>query len=145
MREVELVALTPSHPKPEPRPKPPRRRVNPVSEQRKAENALRSELRPHWLRRHGVCAASGQHKCFGGLTIHEPWTRGRGGPVDDPRNWATLCAEANRGVSQSTGWMAWAQREGLLFHARAGREWLEAGGRFPGLTIEQAIEEVRKW
>lgn len=48
-------------------------------------------------------------------------------------------------VSQDADWQDWASVVGLLFHEREGREWLEAGGRFPGMTKEQAIEEVRSW
>lgn len=35
--------------------------------------------------------------------------------------------------------------EGLLFHVREGDAWLAAGGRFPGLTREQAVAEVKSW
>lgn len=82
------------------------------------------------LRRYPLCEVQRlrPHACFGGLTVHEPWTRGRGGPIDDPRNMVTLCAEVNRLVSQDADWMRWATLRGLLIHASQGPAWLEAGG-----------------
>lgn len=68
------------------------------------------------------------HDCFGGLTVHEPWTRARGGPIDDPRNMVTVCAEANRLISQDADWIRWATDVGVLIHASQGSAWLEAGG-----------------
>ena len=120
-----------------------------MSKHRAVDAASRSDLRPFWFVREGVCEATKRgavHRCWTGLTVHEAHTRARsGGLIDDPRTWFTLCAEVNRLVSQDADWQEWATAEGLLFSARDGDEWLRAGGRFPGLTREQAIAEVKSW
>ena len=64
--------------------------------------------------------------CFGALTVHEPWTRGRGGPLGDPRNMATACQFHNDEMTQ--GQQAWAEANGYLISAAEGPAWLEAGG-----------------
>lgn len=156
------MCAVPAAPKPEPRPRKrlapgrtlaaPTEKMRPFSAKRAVENQVRADLRPHWFRREGVCEAQKYDRrgpgsdCLGGLTIHEAYTRARsGGIIDDPRSWFTLCAEHNRLVSQDAAWMVWAEEVGLLFHDLAGREWLEAGGRFPGLSKQQTIEEVMTW
>lgn len=120
-----------------------------VSAKRAVDAAARSDLRPHWFKREGICEATKRgavHRCWTGLTVHEAHTRARsGGLIDDPRTWFTLCAEVNRLVSQDPAWMEWAQSEGLLFHEREGDEWLRAGGRFPGMDRDQAVAEVKSW
>ena len=120
-----------------------------VSRRRAIDAAARSDLRPSWFIREGVCEAvkrGAVHRCWTGLTVHEAHTRARsGGLIDDPRTWFTLCAEVNRLVSQDAGWQEWAEAEGLLFSAHDGDEWLRAGGRFPGMTRDQAVAEVKSW
>ena len=66
--------------------------------------------------------------CWGPLTTHEPWTRARGGPIDDPRNQIPVCAEHNRMISQDAEVMRWAKEHGFLVSAAQGPAWLEAGG-----------------
>jgi len=66
--------------------------------------------------------------CWGQMTVHEPWTKARGGPTDDERNWLALCIEHNRLVSQDAEVMRWAKDRGYLISAAAGPAWLEAGG-----------------
>ena len=120
-----------------------------VSAKRAVDAAARSDLRPFWFTREGVCEATRRgavHRCWTGLTVHEAHTRARsGGLIDDPRTWFTLCAEVNRLVSQDADWQEWAEAEGLLFSAHDGDAWLAAGGRFPGMTRDEAIAEVKSW
>ena len=66
--------------------------------------------------------------CSGGPTVHEPWTRGRGGPIDDPANMVPMCAHHNTWVSQDVEGQRWAEANDLLIHAWEGPTWLEAGG-----------------
>ena len=66
--------------------------------------------------------------CSGIATVHEPWTRGRGGPKDDPLNMVPMCAFHNTWVSQDAEGQRWAEANDLLFHAWDGPVWLEAGG-----------------
>ena len=106
-----------------------------------AKAADAREIRRAWLRFQPHCEATqGAH--WGAMSVHEPWTRARGGPTDDPRNMATLCVEHNRLVSQDAGWMVWAYQHGLLVRAQNGPEWLAAGGRLPGMTKDDAVQMV---
>lgn len=66
--------------------------------------------------------------CSGGPTVHEPWTRGRGGPIDDERNMVPMCAFHNTWVSQDAEGQRWAEANDLLIHAWEGEAWLSAGG-----------------
>ena len=120
-----------------------------MSAKRAVDVAVRSDLRPYWMTREGVCEATRRgaaHRCWTGLTVHEAHTRARsGGLIDDPRTWFTLCAEVNRLVSQDADWQGWAESEGLLFSAHDGDAWLAAGGRFPGMTRAEAVVEVKSW
>lgn len=64
--------------------------------------------------------------CWLPLTVHEPWTRGRGGPLGDRRNMVTACTVHNDAISQEE--QEWAYANGFLVHAYEGPAWLEAGG-----------------
>jgi len=66
--------------------------------------------------------------CSDGPTVHEPWTRGRGGPKDDPANMVPMCAFHNTWVSQDAEGQRWAEANDLLIHAWEGPRWLAAGG-----------------
>lgn len=104
--------------------------------------AAERPVRQAWLRAHPVC--EWPHLCNPripayALTVHEPWTRARGGPTDDPRNFVTLDAETNRLVSQDAGYMRRAYELGMLVSAAAGPGWLALGGRQPGVSKEEAI------
>ena len=113
----------------------PRRRLG-ESDAGRAKRMRRAS--PHFdqLREYPYCEAaravapqvSTWSMCWGSLTVHEPWTRARGGPVDDRRNMVTLCSEHNRQISQDDRMMAWAERHGFLIHADDGPAWLAAGG-----------------
>jgi len=114
------------------------------SPKRAAEVRQESPVRRAWLRAHPRCEV----KSLGGFTVppcsmdvhvHEPWTRGRGGPTDDPRNFATACDWHNTWISQDPTGQAFGYANALLFHAEDGAAWLEAGGRFPGMSKDEAI------
>lgn len=113
-----------------------RRRLN-VSDEERA-------IRQAWLRFQPRCEISGEGvpPCFGERHVHEPWPRARLGPTDDPRNFVTACDHHNTWLSQTVGGLVWGKEHGMLFSTNEGRRWLEAGGRFPGLTREQAIALV---
>ncbi|MFA7296291.1 MAG: hypothetical protein WC211_03770 [Dehalococcoidia bacterium] len=96
---------------------------------RREKIEARKPVRAEQLARYPYCEAKAmEHRCYGGLTMHEPWTKARGGPTDDLRNAVTLCAEANRLVSQDSRCMAWAEEHGMLVSAAQGPAWLAAGG-----------------
>lgn len=99
------------------------------SERQSAKLRARREPRLEQLRLYPYCQVRrGPYDCSGPLTCHEPWPRGRGGPIDDPRNMLTVCNEHNRLISQDATMMRWAYEHGALVHAWEGLEWLEAGG-----------------
>lgn len=103
--------------------------MKPVSARQAAKNAARKPVREAQLHRYPYCEGRAyRHVCFGGLTVHEPWTRGRGGPIDDQRNMRTVCAEFNRRISQDAIVMRWAHENGFLVRASEGPAWLAAGG-----------------
>lgn len=104
--------------------------MRPVSAKQARKQRSRKLPRERQIRLHPYCEVQRlrRHECFGGLTVHEPWSRARGGPIDDQRNMLTVCAEANRLISQDADWIAWATSKGLLVHAAQGPAWLAAGG-----------------
>jgi len=112
----------------------PRDRVSPVSSARKRLIIRARPIREAWLRFRPACEMSGHSRCFGARHVHEVWPRGRGGPLDDPRNFATLCDHHNTAASQEPRTMAHALSVGLLVTAAAGPAWLAAGGRFTGAS-----------
>jgi len=66
--------------------------------------------------------------CSGDHTVHEPWTRGRGGPIDNPLNMVPMCAFHNTWVSQDVEGQRWAEANDLLIHAWESEAWMSAGG-----------------
>lgn len=88
------------------------------------------ELRRGFLAAHPYCqghASGAPGKCqpWTGLSVHEVWPRGRGGPTGDPRNLRVLCFELNRLISQDADVMKWAHENGWLVRASNGQSWLE--------------------
>jgi len=105
--------------------------INAASERTRAARKRRTAPRDEQLRKYPLCeakAAGMPHQCYGVRTVHEPWTRARGGPIDDPRNMTTVCAHGNTLISQDSGCMAWAKDNGFLVSASQGARWLAAGG-----------------
>lgn len=127
-----------------PQPRRARKAINAQSSKREASQARETEIRNAYLRAHPACELTGAPgPCLGAVHVHEPWTRARGGPTDDPRNYASACDFHNTAVSQDVTSMAWAKAAGMLIHAWSGPRWLANGGRMaPGTTKEQAIAEV---
>lgn len=117
------------------------------SKKRRAEVQAETPVRRAYLRAHPRCEV----KALGGFTVppcsmeihvHEPWTRARGGPTDDPRNFATACDWHNTWLSQDEAGQSFGEANNLLISAAAGPAWLEAGGRMPGKTKEQALAAI---
>ena len=96
-------------------------------EQRAAAPARRDQLR-EFAYCEPVDAGMAFGSCFGRLTVHEPWTRGRGGPLGDRRNMITACQYHNDQITQDAASMAWATENGYLVRAAGGPTWLAAGG-----------------
>lgn len=108
-----------------------RKRVNPVSDRRVASNARRRPLAAVVLENECLVKLIGAFAvppCFGGPSVHEPWTQGRGGPRDDARNMVSACIGHNEWLSQTVEGQRWGGANGLLISAAAGPAWLEAGG-----------------
>ena len=66
--------------------------------------------------------------CFGRQTVHEPWTRGRGGPLGDRRNMITACVRHNEELQQALDGIEFGYANGYLVRRAEGPAWLEAGG-----------------
>ena len=106
------------------------------SDKQAAKIARRIPVRDAYLRAHQYCEAKRAgipFDCWGDFTVHEPWTRARGGPIDDPANMRVCCQAHNTAISQDTRAMNWAETvtdrlpyEGLfLVSAAQGAVWLE--------------------
>lgn len=93
-------------------------------------DAIERRVRPRdaQLREVSYCEARREGapgNCYGGLTVHEPWTRARGGPIDDRRNMRTVCSQHNRAISQDADTMAWAYEHNFIVKADDGPAWLD--------------------
>ena len=102
-----------------------------ISARQAALNAARKPIARAQLLRFNYCefkAAGGPGECYGNLSVHEPWSRGRGGPIADARNQVTVCFEHNRMISQNAETMRWATEKGFLVHSAFGADWLAQGG-----------------
>ena len=106
-----------------------RSRINPMSANRRKKIADEQFVRRDFLRGK-TCALLVMvgHMCYGPLTVHEPWTRARGGPTGDENNFVPVCSEGNRMISQDPDTMKWAEEHNLLISSAAGPEWLARGG-----------------
>ncbi len=106
------------------------------SDKQAAKIASRIPVRDAYLAAHRYCEperAGAPGACSGMFTVHEPWTRARGGPIDDPANMRTACAHHNTMISQDSRTMNWAETvtnrlpyvELFLVSAAQGAVWLE--------------------
>lgn len=105
-----------------------RSRINPVSAKRRKRNEQERQVRLAFLIAHPYCMAKeagAPGECFASLHVHEPWSRARGGPTDDPRNMTTVCDFHNAQISQDAETMVWAGENNFLVHAWHGEEWLD--------------------
>lgn len=112
-----------------------RMRQGPSSAQA-AKIASRIPVRDAYLAAHRYCEAryaGAPGRCHGADTVHEPWTRARGGPIDDSANMRTCCVAHNTAISQDSRTMNWAETvtdrlpyvELFLVSAAEGATWLE--------------------
>jgi hypothetical protein len=69
-----------------------------------------------------------------GAHCHEPWSRGRGGPIDDRRNLLLLCPPCHAMVHENPKWSA---ENGLLVSAADGPDWLARGGCLHRQAVRQ--------
>ena len=108
--------------------------MNQVSKKRANKNRDERDVRLAYKKAHPYCEAK-HHvcncpdkipgECFGELSIHEPWTRARGGPTDDELNMRVVCFEHNRMLSQDPKTMEWGLMHSFLVKAADGPAWLE--------------------
>jgi hypothetical protein len=103
----------------DPVPAPPRKRINPVSDKRRAENRERRAMADRrWPdRRDGtvMCAKPGcGHPAD---DLHEILPRGRGGSITDEENTIPLCRQHNEELTLEP---AWGYELGLLKHSWPG-------------------------
>jgi len=104
------------------------KRVNRQSKRRAEELKSEIPIRQAFMKGKTVCEAKGAGApgdCFGPLQCHEPWSRARGGPTDDPRNFRCVCSTHNTNISQDVATMRWAWASEFLVHSWEGAEWLE--------------------
>lgn len=94
----------------------------PSSKQR-AKNASRKPVRDAYIKAHPNCetgcGARAEH-------VHEPFSRGRGGPADDERNMMSICASCHQHIHTNP---AESEAKGWLIPAAYGAAWLAGGGR----------------
>ncbi len=102
-----------------------------------AKIARRVPARDAYLAQHPYCEAAREGapgRCWGGLTVHEPWTKARGGPIDDPVNMRAVCSWHNTQISQHARTMGWAEslpyERLFLVSAAWGPTWLETRRRW---------------
>ncbi len=108
------------------RPRASRRRkpIAPRSARQRRRDARRRPVRAAYMAAHPLCEFAA---CLSRSTeCHEPWTRARGGPTDDPRNMAALCHVHHDRITFNP---KEATELGWLVPAWDGPRWLEAGGR----------------
>lgn len=63
--------------------------------------------------------------------IHEPWTRARGGPIDDPRNMRSVCRKCHDWIHNNPAHAEWS---GWLIPSHEGALWLSR-------QLEPTLEE----
>lgn len=105
-----------------------RSRIKPVSKKKRLQQNDERSIRRGYLEAHPYCQGhddGAPGDCYGALHIHEPWTRARGGPTDDPRNMRTCCDFLNTQISQSYDTMVWAKENGYLVSSHEGPRYLE--------------------
>lgn len=101
-----------------------------MSKKKRLQIQDEKDVRAAYRSAHPYCeghraGAPGECLMWTGLSIHEPWSRGRGGPTDDPRNMRVVDFELNRKISQDRDTMEWALANDYLVHREDGPAWLE--------------------
>lgn len=98
-----------------------------MSKKKLLQIADEKAVRQGYLEHHPYCEAQragAPGSCYGAIHVHEPWTRARGGPTDDPLNMRAVCDHHNLQISQDSETMQWAKEYGFLVSAHHGAEWL---------------------
>lgn len=96
--------------------------LNRVSTRQGIKNRKRVPVRDSYKVAHPRC-----ERCRDRMwDVHEPWTKARGGPIDDPRNMMSVCRTCHDYIHQHN---EESERNGWLIPAALGRAWLDAGGR----------------
>ncbi|MFW6030981.1 MAG: hypothetical protein ACOC9T_00190 [Myxococcota bacterium] len=93
------------------------KRLVPKSTRRSAQDEERRALVRRLLRERPYCEvawAGAEAPCFGPLTVHEVFTRARGGSILDEDNCRVVCAEHNRWLSQTVEGQRWGRAHGFL-------------------------------
>lgn len=84
----------------------------------------RQPVKRDYLASHRRCEAQVQGWCSGSSEhVHEPWTRARGGPINDARNMLALCFMCHAWVHSNP---AESEQRGWLVSAANGPSWLES-------------------
>ena len=93
-----------------------------ISSRQRAKVRRRVPVRDAYKSAHPRCERCGDRM----RDVHEPWTRARGGPIDDPRNMMSVCRTCHDYIHQHN---EESERNGWLVPAALGQAWLDAGGR----------------
>ena len=104
-----------------------------VSKKQRAKNSKRAPVRDAYIKAHPMCETDCGRRS---MDVHEPWTRKRGGPIDDPRNFMAVCRECHDWIH---GHALAATDRGWLIPASFGQKWLSMGGRYPAPFFEEEV------
>ena len=94
-----------------------------VGKKQARKNRRRTPLRQAYLAAYPRCETGCGRRS---VDVHEPWTRARGGPIDDPRNFMAVARECHDWIHQHNDE---AEERGWLVPAEFGAAWREGGGR----------------
>ncbi|MBK8246426.1 MAG: hypothetical protein IPK85_03370 [Gemmatimonadetes bacterium] len=97
-------------------------RLNPRSKSTHAKMRERRSIVAEVLKAHPFCHVCGIVKA---VEVHEPWSRGRGGPILDRRNCMAVDERCHRFIHENP---EWAEKHGFLIPGHEGPAWLERGG-----------------
>ncbi len=104
-------------------------RLKPMSSRRVSVNHERRVFKDAYLKNFPNCEVRVTPLCRSVIAstvdLHEPWTRARGGPLNDPRNTMGTCRACHDWIHDNP---EMATVRGLLIRSQDGPAWLEAGG-----------------
>lgn len=106
--------------------------LNSVSPKQRRKHAKRMPVRDAYLRAHPMCETGCGRRA---VDVHEPWSRARGGPIDDPRNFMAVARECHDAIHQHS---EESEARGWLIPAEYGPTWLAGGGREQDREAEAA-------
>ena len=93
-----------------------------VSPKQRVKNRKRAPVRDAYIKAYPMCETGCGERAD---DVHEPWTRARGGPIDDPRNMMSVSRQCHDWIhahNDESEFRCW------LVSAVDGPEWLAAGG-----------------